>query len=294
MNTKNKSQKSQKSQTDLGNSDSKSDEFRSRKYMITINNYNKSQESKVYEICKIPQTKDWVWAKEVGEQGTPHIHLWIEFAHQKKRTTIKKFIGGEFNCQGAKGTLEQAVNYLKKDGIWDTSCTKLKYTGPQIELYDWEIDLVKRLDEEPDDRTITWVWEKQGNRGKTVFQKWYFMNKKKCITLSGTADNMKNGIIQYMKESEDWPRVIFINLPRSKCEGSKIFISYAGLEEIKDMYFFSGKYEGGMVCGPSPHVVVFANEEPDTSKMSLDRWKIINLGEDNEITSYDDYLNISN
>ena len=43
------------------------------------------------------------------------------------------------------------------------------------------------------------------------------------------------------------------------------------------MFFFSGKYEGGMVCGPNPHVLIFANDEPDTHKMSADRWIIKEL-----------------
>jgi len=43
------------------------------------------------------------------------------------------------------------------------------------------------------------------------------------------------------------------------------------------MFFYSGKFHGGMINGKEPHVIVFANEPPDTSKMMMDRWQIINI-----------------
>lgn len=66
------------------------------------------------------------------------------------------------------------------------------------------------------------------------------------------------------------PRIVIINIPRN----NKNFVSYTGLEEIKDMFFFSGKYESGMVSGASPHLIVFSNSPPDYHKMSLDRWVV--------------------
>lgn len=69
------------------------------------------------------------------------------------------------------------------------------------------------------------------------------------------------------------PKTILMNIPRSKTG----FVSYTGIEEIKDMFFYSGKYEGGQVCGPQPHVIVMANAEPEFEKMSDDRWDVINI-----------------
>lgn len=43
------------------------------------------------------------------------------------------------------------------------------------------------------------------------------------------------------------------------------------------MCFYSGKYEGGMVVGNNPHLLVFANIEPDTKKMSDDRFIVQNI-----------------
>ena len=43
------------------------------------------------------------------------------------------------------------------------------------------------------------------------------------------------------------------------------------------MFFYSGKYKGGMVCGRPPKMLVFANEKPKTEGMALDRWMIREL-----------------
>lgn len=90
------------------------------------------------------------------------------------------------------------------------------------------------------------------------------------MVVSGKGSDMKNGIIQYKEKNGCLPKIILINVPRTSID----FVSFTGIEEIKDMFFFSGKYEGGMVCGPSPHVYIFANNRPDTNKMSADRWNI--------------------
>jgi hypothetical protein len=67
------------------------------------------------------------------------------------------------------------------------------------------------------------------------------------------------------------PRAIAYDVPRS-C--STDYLCFHGLEKLKDMCFYSGKYEGGMVCGPCPHLVVFANVQPPLGKLSADRWRV--------------------
>ena len=76
-----------------------------------------------------------------------------------------------------------------------------------------------------------------------------------------------------MKKNEgETPSKVIINIPRST---NHSFISWTGIEEIKDMFFYSGKYEGGMVCAKCPHVVIFANGPPEMDKLSQDRWNIV-------------------
>lgn len=94
------------------------------------------------------------------------------------------------------------------------------------------------------------------------------------IVLSGKADDMKHAIVQYKDTNKRFPKIVLINIPRSFDDK---YISYTGLEAVKDMFFFSGKYEGGMICGPSPHVMIFANRPPTREAMSADRWRIFDI-----------------
>lgn len=94
--------------------------------------------------------------------------------------------------------------------------------------------------------------------------------------MSGKASDMKNGINTYIQTNYVVPKVIIIDIPRV----SKNHISIAGIESIKNMFFFSGKYEGGMVSGPNPHVVAFANVPPPYEDMSADKWHIMDLQDD--------------
>jgi len=99
---------------------------------------------------------------------------------------------------------------------------------------------------------------------------------KGVVVLSGKASDMKNGIIKFEEANEMLPTIVLINIPR--CTDVD-HISWQGIEEIKDMFFFSPKYESGMICGKNPHVIIFSNEPPPERKLSDDRWKIIRIEE---------------
>jgi len=89
---------------------------------------------------------------------------------------------------------------------------------------------------------------------------------------------MKNGVIRYRESTGNLPETVLINLPMTF---NLDYFCPHGVEEVKDMFFFSGKYgeKGAMpiVCGKPPHMFVFANKPPDTSNMAADRWIIVRL-----------------
>jgi len=87
-----------------------------RGWVFTINNYN---EEDVQRILRFPDTtpniKYVCFGKEVGEQGTPHLQGYIHFKNDVRRGTVASFLPAAFLATRA-GTLEQAVDYCKKDG----------------------------------------------------------------------------------------------------------------------------------------------------------------------------------
>lgn len=67
---------------------------------------------------------------------------------------------------------------------------------------------------------------------------------------------MKYGVTAWLEEHK--LEVIFLDYTRSL----ENYISYEGLEQIKNGIFFNTKYESKMVTYPTPHVICFANFLP--------------------------------
>ena len=110
-----------------------------------------------------------------------------------------------------------------------------------------------------------------GEKGKTWFQKHVnvFCSLQDVVVLSGKGADMKHGVLQYKETNKRLPKLMLVNSPRSV---EIQYISYAGLDKIKDMFFISPKYEGGVICGEPRHMMIFSNHDPEPDKFSTDRW----------------------
>lgn len=242
-------------------------------WIFTLNNYTDDEVKMIMEIDRsiVPILG---FQEEIGEEkGTPHLQGYVCFAKKKRPLEVFKskrikWIKCE-NIQASRNYIQKT--YTKKEGgIRYLRGIEPIFNGPEIELTDWMQELSDILDQTPDFRKIYWYWDTEGNSGKSIFSQWLFHNKERVITLSGKAADMKHGIVTYKEKNNCLPRIITIDIPRQ----GKDFISYTGLEEIKNMYFFSGKYEGGMVSGARPHLIIFSNSPPDYHQMSSDRWEV--------------------
>lgn len=243
-------------------------------WCFTYNNYEKS-DIEILETYFKQFCFKYCFQEETGENNTPHLQGVISL---KKRARWSEFgLPKAIHWEGCKH-VTKAYEYCSKvetrTGKIFAFNYELPYTVEINNFYDWEQNLISIISKEPDDRLIYWIHEPNGNRGKTTFQKYLYTHFPKVVVLSGKGSDMKNGVISYKNKNGFLPEIILINIPKSV---DADFISYTGIEEIKDMFFFSGKYEGGMVCGKNPHVLIFSNEEPLTYKMSSDRWKIIEI-----------------
>lgn len=215
---------------------------------------------------------EYIFGQEVGEEGTPHLQGYIE-CPMKVRPIEKFGLPKEIHWAKARGSKVQNLKYCSKDGKIRHS---LQMKPPRqlklIEPRGWQCDVVELAKAEPNDRDIHWFWESQGGVGKTVLCK-YLIMKHGAIVLGGKAADIRNGIVTYYEKNGRTPELIVINAVRSM----ERFISYEGLENIKDMMFYSGKYEGGQICGPCPQLIVMANFPPEEWKLSKDRWKITEI-----------------
>lgn len=240
-------------------------------WFFTFNNYDGHRDIEILintfnELCYM-----YAFQEEKGEEGTAHLQGIISL-HKRARWSefgLSKSIHWE-KPRDIKDCYKYCTKQETRSGEVYVKNFNLPYIVTIPKLYAWQEEILEIIKKPADCRSIYWYWEPIGNIGKTTFGKYLFTNLPNVVVLSGKGHDMKNGIVQYHKKNGQLPKTVIINCPKDSVE----YISYTGLEEIKDMFFFSGKFEGGMICGPSPHLIVFANKEPITRKMSMDRWKI--------------------
>ena len=140
----------------------------------------------------------------------------------------------------------------------------------EVDLFQWQKELIQELRGDPDERSIIWYCDRVGGSGKTALAKFIMHNLPRAMFFSGGKfSDMAHAVVK----SKFDPSTVIMNLPRTS-EGK---VSYAAIEAIKDGILQSGKYEGGWRLYPPPHVVVFANWPPDLAALSEDRWTIREL-----------------
>lgn len=280
------SESSSNSSVETGNTSSVSTSVKkqippSKRWCFTLNNYTDEIISSIVPIFE-SECKIGLFAKEIGNIcGTPHLQGYVEFIRKVRPLSLfEKCCPKLFHFEKCRGTREENVAYCTKDGdvVWRKGIEE-KYIH-NIRLKCWMKNIIKDIiEKEPDKRSVYWFWEPVGGVGKTDFQKYVFTHYDNVCVLSGKGSDMKNAIIEYQKLKLMLPKIVLINIPRCNYD----YVSWCGIEEIKDMFFYSGKYEGGMVCGRNPHVIIFANEEPPLEKMSNDRWKVIEIKQSNSV-----------
>jgi len=140
---------------------------------------------------------------------------------------------------------------------------------PDATLRDWQQGLEQTLDDVPSDREIIFVVDREGNKGKSWFAKYYLKKRPNDVQLLSIGK--RADLAHAVNESKC---VFIFDVQRSQSE----FLDYAVLEMLKDGMVFSAKYNSRMKqLDGNAHVVVMMNEDPDRDKLSQDRYVIINL-----------------
>lgn len=244
---------------------------------FTFNNYT---EKDIETLIVSFGSHEYIFQEELGENETKHLQGCV------------KWIGGRVRPSEKINFTKNIHWEITKD--WEASkryCCKVDTRNGNIfhniplpilprnliilntnNLYPWQYDITQIIKGEPSNRLIYWYWEPKGNSGKSTFAK-YLCYHYNAIVVSGKGNDMKYGVMKYIEKYKVAPIIVIINIPRS-CNG---FVSYTGIEEIKDGLFFSSKYESDMCIFNSPHIFVFSNEEPNYEKMSEDRWFVFEI-----------------
>jgi hypothetical protein len=194
----------------------------------------------------------------------------MEFKNGHRMQGVKNILCCErIHLEKARGDAETNYVYCTKEGNFKSYGYPPKPKDPIVVPRPFQSEIIGIYNTTPDDRKIYWRYCLSGNSGKTALAK-HLCLKGKTIFVNGKASDVKCAAAKWIEQGKPLHCVIF-GIPRT-CTAE--YVSYSAIEELKDGIFFSGKYESGQVIMDSPHVFVFANFPPDTSKLSMDRWDI--------------------
>lgn len=134
-----------------------------------------------------------------------------------------------------------------------------------VVLRTWQTTLMDILSVDPDPRKIIWVYDPYGNAGKSWMARYLRLNHQAMV--------YGNGKTYDVAYSYDYQPIVVFDLSRSQMDS----INYGPMEDLKNGYIFSGKYESVGKSFRTPHVVVMANFQCPPNKFSVDRLYYITL-----------------
>lgn len=256
-----------------------------RNFIGTYNNYSEDEVPVVAGYLDSLTGCKYVFQREVGANGTPHLQVGVFFGTPRAVTWQRGLpSASRWHWEMAKKKLA-TIKYCSKlstrleGSLPLTNIADLPEEQQPVRdplrgktLYDWQLAVKTKCLEQADERTINWIWEPEGNTGKTALIKHLLISMGKRATLVGGG--AKDAV--YAVFSLAWkPEVVFFNLTRSQ----ESFVSYQAIESLKDGVCASSKYESGMLLMNCPHIFIFANFEPEREKLSADRWVVTRVGE---------------
>jgi hypothetical protein len=253
----------------------KSSPIRGRAWFFTLNNpktHNFPTYKSVIEIIELIVPIKYAFQLEKGENGTEHYQGCLYTKNAIAFNSLKE-LSKHFHWEKCKNFKKSVEYCTKKDtriaGPWKKGFGD--ELEPMPEPTGWQDELLQRLDGEVDKREVIWIWENEGNTGKTSMAVWLYDNREAYI-VSGNAKDISYAL----SELDKFPKIIVIDIPRSN-EG---FLSYQVVEQLKAGLLFSAKYKSKAIRFNVPHVVIFSNQPPDHGKLSSDRWRVYKISPD--------------
>ena len=144
----------------------------------------------------------------------------------------------------------------------------------QYSLRSWQQKLLEYM--VPSNREIIWVFGIDGNEGKSWFQQYLVNYFGSSRVFNNNVKKRSDGILHALaKRVYSLIDVFIFNIPRSFPDEH---VPYDLLEEIKDGQAVSCKYDSKFLRFKKSNIVlVFGNTGPTKTKMSDDRWNILNI-----------------
>lgn len=107
----------------------------SKNWCLTLNNYS-DDDAALYEAIGSERVgiSYFVFGKEVGENGTPHLQCYVCFDARRTLRYVKGLFGDRVHAESAKGSPSQNQKYCKKEGDFYEYGTCPKGRGARTDL----------------------------------------------------------------------------------------------------------------------------------------------------------------
>lgn len=90
------------------------EQIKTRDFVFTLNNYT---ENDIQRLTTEHVSIDYiVFGEETGTSGTPHLQGFVQFKHPVSFQRVKRLLGNNVHVEQRRGTVQQAIDYCKKDG----------------------------------------------------------------------------------------------------------------------------------------------------------------------------------
>lgn len=160
------------------------------------------------------------------------------------------------------GDIDYIVNKDKYELVISNAYMDNSRQSYSLNLRPWQRCVVNALSTQ-NDRTVLWVFDYDGNSGKTELSH-YLMYKLNYQILKAADSRDVCGMIESNSNG------FVFDFARS--DVSKINDFFSLIEDLKGRFLISTKYRGSVKTPRSNTVVVFANQLPNLELLSMDRW----------------------
>jgi len=229
------------------------------------------------------------WSEQIApDTGTPHIQGAGILNNARHLTAMRAhFLPAQVFIKPMKDKAPyyKALSYPilddkksnKPGGKMDMFGWKIKEEQPPLEdplagltYLPWQQKVVDILNTTADRRHIYWIYDPIGSSGKSDLST-HLADKGMIHPVSGSHEHVLY-IIQQAVMRKEWIKALVYDLPRTHRQ-----VCYESMEMMKNGDFISTKYEGGRVRYNRPHMFIFSNNLPNTTKLSADRWRIFQI-----------------
>lgn len=188
----------------------------------------------------------------------------------------------------AEGSFDYCTKLASRlEGPWmDCESKREEYKGEDLKCMEtplpWQQKVLDSVATEPDDRTINWIYNAEGNVGKSKLMKYMYWKKLGLRIPMGTSNQLRSSTVEKGPH-----RCYLVDLPRSRGADDRLQDLFAALEEIKNGWVETAMYgKAKVLMMKPPHLWVMSNFPPVMDLASQDRWKIWTIDSDGVLQPY--------